>query len=104
SHADVEIAVGSEDDAVEAALDVVLLRYLVRQFDARSAVGRTAGLESVDGGGDGLLAMPQRGVEYESGAARVGDQGDAIVLPQLIDQQFERLLQQRQAILDHHRA
>ena len=42
--ADVEIAVGGEDHAVDAALDEMLRRDLVGQLDALRAVGRAAGL------------------------------------------------------------
>ncbi len=42
---DIEIAVGREDDAVDAALDEMLRRGLVGELNALGAVGRAAGLE-----------------------------------------------------------
>ena len=44
--ADVEVAVGAEDHAVDAALDEVLAGDLVGELDARAAVGRAAGLRA----------------------------------------------------------
>ena len=41
--ADVEIAVGGQDDAVGAVLDEVLGRDVVGELDARAAVGRALG-------------------------------------------------------------
>ena len=47
--ADVEVAVGGEDDAVDAALDEVsAAAMLVGQLDARAAVGRAARLQPVE--------------------------------------------------------
>ena len=47
--ADVQVAVGAEDDAVRAALDEIGRGLLVGQLDARAAVGRAAGRERIDG-------------------------------------------------------
>ena len=46
--ADVEVAVGREDHAVDAALDLVLLGELIGELDALGAGGRAAGPEVVE--------------------------------------------------------
>ena len=46
--ADVEVAVGREDHAIDAAADEVLARDLVGEADALAAVGRSAGFELRD--------------------------------------------------------
>ena len=55
--ADVEIAVGGQDDAVGAVLDEVLGGDVVSELDAGTAVGRAAGLQLIDGRHDSALLM-----------------------------------------------
>ena len=43
--ADVEVAIGAEDDPVDPALDVIFFRQFVGEFDPFTAGGGAAGLE-----------------------------------------------------------
>ena len=63
--ADVEVAVGAEDDAVVAAADEVLAHDVVGEPDARAAGGRAAGLEPLERGEDALLVAAGRGRQHE---------------------------------------
>ncbi len=47
--ADVEVAIGRQDDAVGAVFDEMLGGHVVRKLNAGPAVGRAAGLQLVDG-------------------------------------------------------
>src|SRR6185503_15318946 len=54
-HADVEVSIGCEDDAVDASLDELFLRDLVRERDSRRAVRRSARFEPRDCFMDAIL-------------------------------------------------
>ena len=58
--ADVEIAVGAEDDAVRAALDEVVLGDLVGELNAGPAGRRAAGLQLAERGENRLSASSPR--------------------------------------------
>ena len=51
-----------------------------------------------------VFLVGARGIEHDAGVAGVDDEGDAVVLGELIDEQLERLLDQRQPFSAHHRA
>ena len=59
-HADVEVAVGGQDDTVDSPSNVLLARRLIRQRDACRAIGRTARTQPRDGVVDHLLAVAGR--------------------------------------------
>jgi len=94
----VEVAVGGEDHAVDAARNEALLRALVGEVEAGGAVGAAAGLERVDGVLDGAAARHGRGRKRDSGAPRVSDDGDAVARFELIEQQEERALDERELV------
>jgi hypothetical protein len=100
---DVEVAVGGEDDAVDAVLEEAGLRLLVSQDDAAAAVGRALRVENIDGPADRVLRAARRGREQQLGAPRVGDDADAVLRGEFVDQQPQRLLDERQAIFGRHR-
>src|SRR5690606_23507641 len=54
-HADVEVAVGGEDDAIVAVADVVATRDIVREPDPGATRCRAPRLELIDCGKDTLL-------------------------------------------------
>ena len=102
--ADVEVAVGGEDDAVDAVLDEVLAGEIVGQLDTGGAVGRAAGVELLDGSVDGGLLVPRCRLQSEAAVPRVGDDRDAVLWTQGVDQHLHRGLDQRQAVGRHHRS
>ena len=97
--ADVEVAVGAEDDAVDAALAEVLAGDLVREPDPRAAGGRAGRAQFVQDAQDlpGLVAG--RGRKAEAGAAGVRDDRDAVVLVELLDDELHRAAQQAELVL-----
>ncbi|MCY1295566.1 hypothetical protein D9M70_449120 [compost metagenome] len=102
--ADVEVAVGGQQDAVDAVRDEALLRLLVGELDARLAGRRAAGAEPVDGGADLRLVAAGGGLEHHPRLAGVDHQGHLVLGAQLVDQQLQRALHQRQALGAVHRA
>ncbi len=102
--ADVEVAVGREHDAVDAVLDLRIVRELVRALDAFGAIGRAAGFEAIDRFADLLLLIAGRRLQHDAGAARIHDHRHAVARRQLICEQAERVLQQRQLVRRLHRA
>ena len=102
--ADVEVAVGGEDDAVVAAVDEVLFRDVVGELDARAAGRRAARFERLDRGEDRPLVGAGRRRQHESRVAGVDDDGHAVLRPELIDEQLESFFHQRQFVRLHHRA
>src|SRR4029450_12988298 len=55
--ADVEVAVGAENDAVSAAFDEVVLGQLVGELNACTARGGASGLQAAEGGPDRVLLV-----------------------------------------------
>ena len=96
--ADVEIAVGGQDDAVGAVLDEVLGGDVVGELNARAAVGRAAGAQLVDGREDLRLVDARRRGQHQPRCAGVDDDGDLVVLAELLDQPLEAPLHQRQLV------
>ena len=77
--ADVEVAVGGQDHAVDAALDEVRLGRLVGELDARAAVGRAAGAQPIEGREDPFAFARGRRGQDEALRAGVDDDGDAVL-------------------------
>ena len=102
--ADVEVTIGGQQDAIDAAFDQVLARLLVGQLDARLPCRRTTGAELIDGRTDLRLVAAGRGIEHHLAVTGIGDQRDAILRAQLLDQQFQGALHHRQAFTAMHRA
>ena len=102
--ADIEIAVGRQQHAIDRALDEAGFRQLIGDTDALAACRRTAGLQVLDRGHDLRLFRSRRWVEHDSDLARIGNDGDAIVGFELVDQKMERALEQRQFVGLVHRA
>ena len=102
--AHIEVAVSGENDAVDAALDVMIRRHAIGQLDAGAAGRGAAGGESVQGIQDRILLVGRRGVQYQAGGAGVGDDGHAIVPVQLLDHHLKPFLEQRQLVGAAHRS
>ena len=101
--ANVEVAIGGQQDAIDAAFDQVLARLLVGQLDARLPCRRTTGAELIDGRTDLRLVATGRGIEQHLAVTGIGDQRDAILRTQLLDQQFQGALHHWQAFAAMHR-
>ena len=101
--ADVEVAVGGQQDAVDAAVDVALARHPVGQLDAAGAGGAAAGLQRVDGVRDARALGAGRGLEHHPGAAGIGHQRDPVLRAQPIHHQLQGRFQQRQLVRRVHR-
>ena len=101
-HAYVPIAVGGEDHAVGAAFDEALLCELVGEFDAARTVGRAAGFEAVER--KAHLRFVVRGLEHAAAAAGIDDDPHAVLLAELVDEQAEALLQEREPVRGLHGA
>ena len=91
-HADVEVAVGGQDDAVRALLDEVLDRGVIGELEPRAAVGRAAGLEALERREDLGLLVAGRGGEHQARRPRVDDDRHTVVLAELLDQPLQRRL------------
>ena len=103
-HADVEVAVGREYDAVRAAGTEVLLRDAVCELDSLAAVRRASGFESVNRGDYLAPAVAGRRRQDESARPRVCDDCDAVARVQLLGERAQRRLDERQFVRLIHRA
>ena len=102
--ADIEIAVGAKDDAVDALLDVVGRRRGVGQLDPGPAVGRSAGLQAVERF-ENLLFVAARGRrQHQPRGTGVDDDGHAVLGVEILDQHLHGVFQQRQLVRLLHRA
>ena len=95
---DVQIAVGGKEDAVVGAFAVILLRQLIGLLDAAFPVGAALRHKIVDCGGDGLFIAALYAVQDHFHSVCVGNNGDCIVLIQLIHQLQEGFLQKRKLV------
>ena len=100
--ADVEIAVGGEDHAVDAVAQEAGFRLRIGQLQALAAIGRAAGFEPVQRGENRFLVGPRGRRQDEAGAAGVDDHRHAVLRPQLLDQFAEAGFQQGQLVLVLH--
>ncbi len=96
-HADVEVAVGGEDDAVRAAADEVLFGDAVGELYPRAAVGRAARLKPLDRRDYFSLAVAGRRGQREPARAGVGDDGHAVARPQLVGERPQGRLDEPRA-------
>ena len=102
-HADVEVAVGREDHAVDAAALEVLARGGVGELDAGRAVGRTAGVKAGDGAVDVGLAITRCRRQDQAAVARVDDNRHAVLAAKRVGQHPHRRLDQWELVLRLHR-
>ena len=102
--ADVEIAVGGQDDAIRPVLDEVLGGDVIGELDARAAVGRAAALQLIDRREDLRLLDARRRREDQARGPGIDDDRDPVVLAELLDQPLQAPLDQRQLVRLLHRA
>jgi hypothetical protein len=102
--ADVEVAVGGEHHAVVAAALVALARHAVGEPEPLAAGRRAARLEPLDGLGDARLLRARRGRQHHPALPRVHDERDAVLRAELVDEQPQRALDERQLVVALHRA
>ena len=102
--ADIEVAVGGDDDAVDGVAVEVLLGQRIGEAQAFAARGRAAGAQIVERGEDAAAFVAGRRLKHRAGRAGIDDDRDAIARVQLIDQHAEALQRQRQLVLRRHRA
>ncbi len=96
--ADVEVAVAGQDDPVVALLLEVLPRHLIGQLDPGAARGGAARLEPLEGVEDLVLPAAGRRRQHQTGRPGVHHDGHPILRPQLVDEQPEGRLDQRQLV------
>ena len=96
--ADVEVAVRRQDDAVVAAVDVVLARDLVGEPDSLPARGAAAGPELFQGGEDLLPGVSRRRGQNQPGGPGIDHDRHPVLGPELLDEERESLLEQRQLV------
>mgnify|MGYP000004572824 CR=1 FL=1 len=82
--ADIEVAIGAEDDAVDAIMDESGHRLLVGELQAARAVRASIRLELIHGGDDAGTVFTIRGRQDDLRAAGVGDHRDAVALAHLL--------------------
>ena len=85
---DVEVTIGGQQDAIDAAVDHMLARLLVSQLNAGLARRRTACAELIDGRTNLRLVAAGRGIQHHLTVTGISDQRDTILRAQLIDQQL----------------
>ena len=102
--AEVGHAVGDQDDAVLAAGDEGARRQCVGLAHAVLQVGRAAALEAVEGGEDRGAVGGRRRVEEESRVVVEGDQLQAVMRGELLQQQRQRVAREADAVGLVHRA
>ena len=102
--ADVEVAVGGEDDPVHAIFGERLFGHRIGQLDAFAAVCAAAGLQLFQRGQDLAVAVARRGRQHQSCRTGIDDDRDAVLRAQLRHQLGEGLLEQGQLVGLVHRA
>ena len=101
--ADVGDPVRAQDDAVDAVGQVGAHGLFVSQAQARLGVGGAFRLQAVDRIQDPAFGGTASRLQHHAGAAAVDHDADGIVSMQLFDQQFQRALDQPQAVVHVHR-
>src|SRR5262249_32129386 len=86
--ADVEVAVGGQDDPVDPVLDESPLGLLVGHLDSTLAVGRSPGREAVDLLIDAIFLVPGSRRQKKPRGAGVGDDAHAVAAGELLDQEL----------------
>ena len=90
--------------AIDAALDERFMGELIGPFNPCRAIGRSAGFQAIDGFANLVLLISGGGLEHRTRASRVHHHGHAIPRGELIREQSESVLQQRQLHGRLHRA
>ncbi len=103
-HADVEVAVGRENDAVDAAFDELLLRDLVGEHEPLAAVGRSAGIKTFDRVVNPLPLTRRRRRQHEAARTRIHHDADPVVVSQRVHEHAEAGLDERQFVGRRHRS
>ncbi len=101
--ADVEIAVGGEDDAVDGVGIEVLFRQCVREFQALAAGRRAASMQAVERVANGALIVAARGLKHGASGPRIDDDGDVVLLRQLLGEHAEAIEGERELVGTIHR-
>ena len=101
-HADIEIAIGGEDHAVDAAFDEIGARGGVGEPQTVAACGRTSGGEPVERGAD--LARIAGRFEHEARRPRIDHDRHAVARGQFAAEPGQRRFDQRQLVGIVHRA
>ena len=94
-HADVEVAVGGEDHAIDAALEELLARGLIREANARAAVGRAARLQLGDRPVDRFFLVAGGRRQHQAAGARIDDDRHAIARIERVGEHPHAALHQR---------
>jgi hypothetical protein len=102
--ADIEVAIGRQNHAVDAAVRPLLAGQVVGQLNAGAPIGRATGRECVERRRDSGLLIARRRFEHGARSAGVHGDGDAIDGTELVDQQLERSLQEVDLVGALHRA
>ena len=102
--ADIHVAVGSDNDAVDAAFDAVLLGQCIGQFNAGAAVGAATCLQAVDRCQDSGFLVARGAFQHNTCRAGVHCQGDAIFRRHLVDQQAQGFFNQAKLVGRLHTA
>ena len=102
--ADIEVAVGCENNAIDGALVEARFSEAIRIRDAGSTCRRTACSELFESMQDFALVRNFGRLKRDTRPRCIGDDGNRVVGLQLIDEQPERVLDQRQAVRRFHRS
>ena len=96
--ADIEIAIGAEDDAIHAFLDEVLLRLFIGLTNAGAAMRGAAGFHLSDGLSEGVFLISRCRGQGEAAVSSVNDDGNAVFGGQLIREKAQALLHEGELI------
>ncbi len=101
--ADIEVAVGSENDSIIPAFDKVLGRDRVGRLQALGARRCAFGGEILDNIGDHLFLKSLRAVKADGDAARISHDRYRVIVIKRLEEQLKRVLHQWQFIRSRHR-
>ncbi len=79
-------------------------RHLVAQADACFGIGHAFGLQAVNRFEDPSFIGTRCRLQNDVGIRPIDDNADRVARPQLLDQQFQRALDQAEAVVHIHRA
>ena len=103
-NAHVEIAVGGEQDAVDAVADIGALGGLVGLLDGVFAGGGAACPQAVERGEDFLPLVARGGRQHDLVAVGIGNEGDAVLGAGLVREGAEGVFHHRQFVAAIHGA
>jgi hypothetical protein len=78
--ADVEVAIGRQDDAVDAAVDLGFLGLGIGERQAFAARGRSTGFETVQRGPNLGLVLAGSRFQHQAGGAGIDHDGHLVVV------------------------